>query len=219
MNLSNAHKSRNQQKSAKHFTKESKLSTKAIPVTMTKPNVAKKATSTKHKSSAGGSGGSVGATMKILNTLAAHKVKFGQDTVDKKKLGALSKVPGASTVRKALAKLKQDGWIVVTKDTVEITSLGMENADIDHVDIPTTNEEHHNTVKADLKPKEVDLFNEIKDGHIHSKKDVIKALGMQNNSTWRKLVAALANKNILEHSKDDLQLTKEMFPIVPRPGE
>ena len=157
--------------------------------------------------------------MKILNTLAAHKVKFGQDSVSRKKLGGLAKVPGASTVRNALAKLKKELWVEVNGDEVVITDRGMQHANVEAVEIPTSNAEHHAKIKQDLTAKQVALFDLISDGHVHSKTEVMEALGMSKNSSWRNLLAALAKEHIIEHEKDKIQLTERRFPVVPRPTD
>ena len=110
------------------------------------------------------------AYMDILNALAAVKVKFQQNEVKKTELGGISKVKGASTIRNALKKLKDFGWIVYNDDsTVSITEEGMEKADIDDIDIPTSNEEHHDQVRSEIKKSDVAMFDALLDGLPHDK--------------------------------------------------
>jgi superfamily II helicase len=163
----------------------------------------------------------MGANETILNFLAAMKAKYDKDEIDLKKLGTQTKIKGASTVRKAIAKLKKNGWITVSGGIVRITDQGMAAADtssFDDIEIPTTNAEKHASVKADLSANQVRLFDAISDGRSHQKELVRKQLEMPNNSTWRKLLASLKTINVAEYpDKDTIRLTKDMFPIVPRP--
>jgi hypothetical protein len=185
---------------------------------MTKGAVAKKSTTTKHKKTGSRNSSEGTADMKILNMLAAHKVKFQQDSVEKEKVGGLAKIPGSSTVRNALAKLRKKEWIEVTNGLVQITALGMQHANVEAIEIPTSNEDHQAKVKESLNPKQVQLFDLISDGLPNDKEAVRVALGFETNSTWRNFLAALKKQRIIEEdTKTTIQLTKNMFPVIPRP--
>ena len=120
-----------------------------LKVTSTPP--AKKVTAAKHKIGREGGSGS-GALMTILNTVASMKVILNQDGVERKKLAFLTKINGKSTIANALTKLKSQGWIDVTPTTVSITDEGLKHVDQEELEkarasIPTTNEDHWETVK------------------------------------------------------------------------
>jgi len=84
--------------------------------------------------------------------------------------------------------------------------------------LPQTNGEHHQSIKAKLNPKQVDLFEALADGHFHDKEEIRESLGHKKNSTWRNLCASLVNDKIAEYpTKDSIQLTKYMFPFEARP--
>ena len=162
-----------------------------------------------------------GANATVLNYLAAMKSKYDINEVDKTKLGALAKIKGASTLRKALAYHKQNGNIEVVGKMVSITKKGMDEADtteFDNIKIATTNDEKHEQVKEGLKKKQIELFDAMKDGRVYAKETLRLKLNMENNSTWRKLLASLVNLKIAEYYPDSksIRLTDGMFPVVPR---
>lgn len=170
-----------------------------------------------------------GAPDTVLNLLAAMKAKYNVDEMEKSKIAELAKIKGASTMRKAIAKLKKEGRIEVDAGgMIKITSIGMDRADrsaFDSITIPTTNEEKHERVKEEILTSENQrrVFDALADGHIHIKEDVRQELGMPNNSTWRKLLASLVKINVAEYpdglKSTTIRLTSAMFPIVPRPEE
>lgn len=159
----------------------------------------------------------------IRDFLACMKAKFSMDEVEKKKIGGLTKINGASTIRNALAKLKKDGIIKVNDGMLEITAKGMDEADtsaFDHIKIPTTNQEKHDIMRTELKGKQILVFDAIIDGHTKNKEELRLQLGLEKNSTWRNLLASLVKINVAEYpDKLSIRLTKDMFPVVPRPEE
>jgi hypothetical protein len=112
-----------------------------------------------------------GAHMAVLNALGALKVKFGEDQSTKKDVGTMAKIKGASTLRNAWAKLKKKGWVKVDGQMVSITDQGMLNVDqvmITRIKAPT-NKEHHDSIRAELKGKQISLFDALIDGLPHEK--------------------------------------------------
>jgi uncharacterized protein YdeI (BOF family) len=108
----------------------------------------------------------------VLNALAALKVKFDKDQATKQEVGTMSKIKGASTLRNAWAKLKQEGWIRVDGQIVSITDQGMLMVDqemIRQIKIPTSNKEHHDSIRAELKGNQNLLFDALLDGLPHEK--------------------------------------------------
>ena len=161
------------------------------------------------------------AQTKILNVLAARKVKLNNDEVDKKKLAGYADI-AASTMRGALAKLAGEKLVIQTSEYVTITDLGMKLADPDAVDVPTTNDQKHKQVKEKklTNDKQRALFDALIDGRTKDKTNVASSIGMDvKKSTWRGLVAKMAQDNIIEHQGKTIRLHKDMFPIVPRPEE
>ena len=49
--------------------------------------------------------------MALLNVIAALKINFDEDEVDKKKAAGMAEINGGSTQRNAFADLKKRGWI------------------------------------------------------------------------------------------------------------
>jgi hypothetical protein len=158
------------------------------------------------------------AETKVLNVLAARKAKFDEDQIEKNKIQNYAKI-GGSTMRKAIASLCKMKLVTQGSGVASITKEGMQYADPEAIDIPTSNDAHHDKVKSTLNDKEVALFNFLQDGLSHAKKDAANSIPMEMNSTWRKLLAKLAKDNIVEHSGKTVRLHKDMFPIIPRPKE
>ena len=162
-----------------------------------------------------------GANGTVLNCLAALKSHQDIDEVDKTTIGTMTKISGASTIRNALAHLKKEGYITVNGKMVSITDKGMDEADpsaFDNFRLPTSNDEKHEQVKKDLTKSECLVFEELKDGRVRLKEEVRVKLEFSKNSTWRNLLAGLVKKQVAEYpDSKSIQLTKAMFPIVPRP--
>lgn len=192
--------------------------------------VAKKKSSSTVKHTVGASKGKcyvapTGAVSTILNKAAALKSALGQESLERKKLSALTGIQGKSTIANALTKLKNEGWMIVTPDSITITESGMTKADPIAVqsavqDIPTTNAAFHEQVKKQykLKPKAIELFDSIQDGNSYEKEKLAKALGMKVNSTFANLLTSLKKFGIIEFDRKTVRLTDDMMPFEPRQG-
>ena len=159
--------------------------------------------------------------MKVLNTVAAMKARLGKDSVERKKLPALTGYTGKSTIANALTKLKNQGWLIVSTTEVRITDKGFENADssaFEGVNVPTSNEGFHDSVKAQykLKPKAIALFDAIADGRTYQKTDVATAIGCKMNSTFSNALTDLKKFGIIEFDRTTVRLTDDMLPVEPR---
>uniref|UniRef100_A0A7S2YDP5 Uncharacterized protein n=1 Tax=Entomoneis paludosa TaxID=265537 RepID=A0A7S2YDP5_9STRA len=163
-----------------------------------------------------------GSKMAIVNALALLKVKWGKDEVTKQELAAAAKMKMNSTLANALTQLKKEKWIVANGKSIKITPRGMDNADqeaMKRIKIPTTNQEHHDEVRSELKGKKLAVFNALVDGRAHSKDMVRESLGMKKNSTWANMLTALKKSNIIEIVDGArFQLSDQMFPVIPRGG-
>jgi hypothetical protein len=176
--------------------------------------VIKASQATKHKT--GGGAAPSGAAATILNTVAALKAKRGKESIERKKLSALTGIQGKSTIANALTKLKVNGWMEVTASTPTITDEGMDAADPGAVavdDIPTTNVGFHDAVKKQykLKAKECDLFDHIADGKTYIKKDVAAAIDCKMNSTFANMMTKLKKHDILEFDRTTMRLHNDMY--------
>lgn len=184
---------------------------------MTKQTVAKKSTTSKH-----GIGKSVPPTAeKILNVCAVMKILQKKDSVERKRLSALTGIGGQSTIGKGLTYLKNREWLDVHPKEVSITEEGMQHAktdDIDMGDLPTTNDGHRENMKKmhKLKPKACELLDLIADGKTYDKKEIAELMGMKMNSTFGKVLTALKQANLAEVETKTIRLADDMFPIEPR---
>lgn len=75
--------------------------------------------------------------MKLLNAAAAIKAKLCKD-LDRKQVSVVTGIKASSTIRNAVAKLKKDGLVEVTKEAIIITDKGMEEADASAMDLFNT---------------------------------------------------------------------------------
>lgn len=108
----------------------------------------------------------------LLNLLAALRINFDEEEVDKKKAAAMASISAGSTARNAFAELKKAGCVYYSGKNAVITPQGLDNADMGVVDTirrPTSNEKKHNSVREGLKPKEKMLFDALIDGRSHPK--------------------------------------------------
>lgn len=188
---------------------------------MPKPQAAKKKASPSAKHKAGSRAGAGGAVMKVLNTVASMKARLGKPSVERKRLSFLTGVPGKSTINNALTKLRNKGWIEFSPTEVTITAKGMEKADpgtFGDVSVPTTNREHHDSVKKQFKLKRnaIALFDAIADGRTYQKTVVAATIGCTMNSTFSNLLTGLKKSSIIEFDSKTIRLTDDMFPIEPR---
>ena len=202
---------------------------KANPQKKAAASAKKKSSSAKHHVNVGspnspGAGGTAkGAVLTILNKAAALKTALGQDSLERKKLPALTGIHGKSTIANALTKLKNEGWMLVTPDSVTITGSGMNAADPTAVgtimeDIPTTNAAYHKSVKEQykLKPKAIELFDCIQDGKVYEKEKVAEKIGMKMNSTFANLMTSLKKHGVIEYDTKTVRLTDAMMPFEHR---
>lgn len=100
-----------------------------------------------------------------------------------------------------------------TKSYLMITALGEGQAE--PLDLPTSDEEHHEEIKKELKGKALQIFEILADGKVHKKFDIMGAIDCKNPSTFAPLVSRnFAKKGYIKYpSKDTMQLTDECFPF------
>ena len=113
------------------------------------------------------------AHLDILLALVVVRMKYDRDIVEKKDISGLTKIKGGSTIRNALKKLKDLGFIeYVNGKSVKVTDLGMESVDqskLPQIKIPTSNQEHHDEKRSELKQSEIPLFDKLITGKTYVK--------------------------------------------------
>lgn len=164
-----------------------------------------------------------GAVLKILNMAAALKVKQGK-AMKHKLICPLTGIQGTSTICNALADLKKKDLMEITSEYLIVTDAGMEDADINAVELdnaPITNEQHQQTFLKPLKLGKLalDIFNIFKDGYNYSKADALKGLNKEPNSTSCNAFADLKKKDVIEYKNGGkpVQAVQDLFPLDPRP--
>ena len=154
-----------------------------------------------------------GAMKQILDMTATVAMTEGKDEVDKKQVIDMAGKLGKSTILNAFTSLKRMNLLIVTPKTLTITPLGKELADTENVPIMTTNEEYFAHVKDnyELKPKEIELFDLLADGKVHTKGEVSGALGMKLNSTFANLLTGMKKKKIIKYNSKTIEMEEAMF--------
>lgn len=206
-----AQKSKNERKSKSACTEVTNTMANAKNNTPTKKCTSSKHATPKSRSCSGNSG----AHQKVLDTAAMLVMTTGENPLERQSLVQMIGTMGKSTLANAFTKLKKLGWMNVNAKSVEVTDLGMENADTDNVKIVTTNEEHQAQLKEKLKLKdrEMELFDLLVDGEIHDAETIAKEMGMKMNSTWANLKTSLKKKGILDFQGKTLKLSDKMYPF------
>lgn len=157
----------------------------------------------------------------ILDVAAVLTKKFGQKDVPRKKVSMLSGITAVSTFANALTKLKREGAITFTGQTITVTSRGMSMAttDLSSISIPMTNKELQDSLKDQYKLNEKSrmLMDKLADGLTHQKVDVAKAIGCTMNSTFANMITKLKKLEIIDFDRSTIKLTDAMFEVEGRP--
>eukprot|EP00536_Pseudo-nitzschia_multiseries_P002980 jgi/Psemu1/184824/e_gw1.42.44.1 len=182
----------------------------------------KKATTAKHKTAGTGrktAKGLVRSQQKILNIIAVMMLQMGHTEVSRSLLAMQAKI-ALKSVNNILTKLKQQGLVTMKSGSVSITLEGIEQAESEGVMSATNREHQQSTMDAfKLKPKQRQLFEELSDGGVKTKKDVAEAIGTTNMKSFNNLLGPLKKLGILQYDRDTLSLTDHMFIIEGRPGK
>jgi alpha-N-acetylglucosamine transferase len=189
---------------------------------MPKSIVARKSPSSKTRRSLSLSSGAGGKTQqKILDVAAILTKKYGKKEVSRKKVSMFGGNPASSTFANALTKLKKDGDITFTGQTIVVTSRGMSKActDLSDISIPLTNKELQDSLKDQYKLNEKSrmLMDQLADGLSHQKVDVAKAIGCIINSTFSNMMTNLKILEIVDFDRTTIKLTDAMFEVECRP--
>jgi hypothetical protein len=194
---------------------------------MAKRTVARKSpVSRKHTVSSGRAKGASalggGTQQKILDVAAVLTKKFGTKDVSRKKVMMLCGITAASTFANALTKLKREGAVTFTGQSMVVTSRGMDMAstDITGISIPTSNTELQESLKDQYKLSEKSrmLIDVLSDGLVHKKADVAAAIGCVMNSTFANMMSKLKKLGIIEFDRHTMKLTDAMFEVEGRPS-
>ena len=189
---------------------------------MPKAQVAKKASTAKHKSGGGGGSKQIkGAAKNILDVAAAVSARTNKAEVSREQVILLIGKLGKSTIGNAFTALSKAGLLIITPKTLTVTSMGMDAADVDaaNITIPTTNAELHDSIKETYKlnKNQLALFDYLADGGTYNKKEVKAALKIPGKSTFANLLTNLKKMQIVEFDRDTIKLTDKMFEIEGRP--
>lgn len=158
------------------------------------------------------------ASRTVLNMIASVSQLNGSKDVPRQEVENYisCKAPmGKSTFANSLTKLKKEGLISTSKSgIITINKKGMDNAIVQDMS-KATNEDFHKSIKeqSKLTERQRDLFDYLKDGKVHNKKEVAAAIGCKMNSTWANMLTKLKKLGIIEFGRDTINLTKKMFPL------
>lgn len=143
----------------------------------------------------------------ILEALANFRLKR-EDAPTKEKLISVTMIV-KKTFLNRLPKLKEKGLITYDKSGVSLTEKGIAALG-PLAEVPKSNEEVHERLMKDLKPKEQRFFKFLLDHEeaeykAHLKEDVAKALGYESKKqkTFQNLIGAMKGKNIVEYPDSD----------------
>ena len=167
--------------------------------------------SSKRSTSTGGN-----ASQTVLNTIASVSQLNGSKDVPRKEVEnyiSCQAPMGKSTFANSLTKLKKEGLISTSKSgIITISKKGMDKAIVQDMS-KATNEDFHKSIKEQLNERQCDLFDYLKDGKVHNKKEVAAAIGCKINSTWANMLTKLKKLGIIEFGRETINLKKKMFPL------
>lgn len=101
------------------------------------------------------------------------------------------------------------------KETVELTESGREEAG-NVPDLPTSNEEVHEKIKADLSPKMTEVFDLIKDGRPYPRSDLANRLGYESakEAGFKMLLKRIRDKGYIDFIEThSVELSDTCFPM------
>ena len=144
----------------------------------------------------------------ILEALANFRLKR-EDAPTKEKLISVTMIV-KKTFLNRLPKLKEKGLITYDKSGVSLTEKGIAALG-PLAEVPKSNEEVHERLMKDLKPKEQKFFKlllgfeDAEPNKVHLKEDIAKALGYESKKqkTFQNLIGAMKAKNIVEYPDSD----------------
>ncbi len=147
--------------------------------------------------------------------------KFGTKDVSQKKVTMLCGITGAYTFANALTKLKREGAVIFTGQSIVVTSRGMDMAstNITGISIPTSNTELQESLTDQYKLSEKSrmLIDELSDGLVHKKADATAAIECAMNSTFANMMSKLKKLGIIKFNcHTTMKLTDAMFEVEGR---
>ena len=150
---------------------------------------------------------------KVLNTLAALQQRTGREEHDKTRVRTMADIK-QSTFPSLITRMVGSGLIKygTSTNTIKLTEEGFATAD--PIDVPTSDEKHHEKLKLELKGKVLAIFEYLADGKVHDKTSVMEAVDCTNPKTFAPLVSrSLAKKGLVHYpTKGTIALTDDCFP-------
>jgi len=191
----------------------------ATPVTPTKGPPTKKRRTSK------GKGSKVPVRTSIIRSLAELRA-IGKSDPPRTMVGLLSGYSnvGSASFAKTLSALKTEGIITYpTRDTVALTTLGLQAPEAHGIMPPSNNTEVHYRIKALLTQKQCEIFDLLAaDGRAHLYVEVAAAVGYNNvgSSGWNNSHKKMSSLGIIQYptnpadpKKKLIQLTDMCFPF------
>jgi hypothetical protein len=124
------------------------------------------------------------------------------------------------TVANILTKLKNANKIVMSRGNISLTEEGVQGLG-ELAKQPGTDEEIHKRLKADLKKRQVELFDLIADGREYSKEDIARKLGYDQGAKTKAFMNLIgdmknARKILIYPTKDTIQLKADVCFLPPK---
>jgi hypothetical protein len=124
------------------------------------------------------------------------------------------------TVANILTKLKNANKIGMSRGNISLTEEGVQGLG-ELAKQPGTDEEIHKRLKADLKKRQVELFDLIADGREYSKEDIARKLGYDQGAKTKAFMNLIgdmknARKILIYPTKDTIQLKADVCFLPPK---
>lgn len=123
------------------------------------------------------------------------------------------------TVANALTKLKKSNYVIIEGKTLRLTDEGKAflGPKAEKGGQGATNNDVHESLKEDMKKKEIELFETLLDGKIHDKDEIALALNYKDGKktkTFMNMIGVLKTNGVIHYpDKDSIQLVHDTcFP-------
>ncbi|VEU38787.1 unnamed protein product [Pseudo-nitzschia multistriata] len=161
------------------------------------------------------SGGNAAQT--VLNVVGTIANQSGSNATPRDKVVAYAKIEGVigtSTFANALTKLRKQELIILSPKVITITEKGMDQADTTEISGGTNEDYQKKRIEQlNLRPKSIQLLQELSDGKVHNKKKVAAAIGCKMNSTWANMLTSVKKLQLVKFDRETITLSDDMFPF------
>ena len=176
-----------------------------------KPIPAKKKTTSKTWSS---SPKKSSGPQRILDVILSIEMQGKGQDVSRKTVCSLSGVK-PSTFAVTISGMKKNGLIEYNKDTIRLTKKGRSMASYDENESPMDNTQMLDELKRKHKlgGKAGQLFDLLKDGHIHDRSTLPQDIGCDNKNTLAVMLSNVKKTGIITYDRHTIQLSVMCFPF------